>query len=595
MQKDADSCDHGWRRVTRGRPMTHRGSSNRPPAIETTAVGDAEGPEGDAEERLRGGKKERSDEPSASAVDDISAMTKALPSTGKIRRSRRTSRSDQDSDDLAGGPVLSHTASFEGSRGAEDPVAETMMTSLLNGSSTSNQNKPASEAAGGPKTRKLSASKMQELPSLPESLPLQRASSADMEASEAAEYVSELPAGVSQKLKGSSSADQSLLLRRRPEHRADVGPARLSATARHLSFQGSANSATRPVSPRPSARPTSSRTVSSPVAVKHSGTGEKQAEAAWAAKLKRGVPSPLQIDSASSHASTPRIAELRPTSPGQAASPMPPSIPLPPLSLPTYLQLELSSSRPSPLYIYHPSTTGFPYESSKVKFERLLNFLLLPPQLELTLWFGALACLDAWLYTFTILPLRFLIALSVLGRWWGSEFIREAKDLSSYVYFGLGRLWKRSRRKAQDVASALSVSPSRSRAPRPGKKAGAERPAALSRRSTSYVQNGAVSNLGSGNSDQKRHKTSSSYKHRRSRSSPSALMADHKADLLKGLVVIFSCLVLMRFDASRMYHGIRGQAAIKLYVIYNVLEACSDSVKTASGGASSNDCPLKVP
>ena len=28
----------------------------------------------------------------------------------------------------------------------------------------------------------------------------------------------------------------------------------------------------------------------------------------------------------------------------------------------------------------------------------------------------------------------------------------------------------------------------------------------------------------------------------------------------------------MWFDASRMYHSIRGQSAIKLYVIYNVLE-----------------------
>ncbi|KKY14212.1 putative eukaryotic membrane protein family [Diplodia seriata] len=30
----------------------------------------------------------------------------------------------------------------------------------------------------------------------------------------------------------------------------------------------------------------------------------------------------------------------------------------------------------------------------------------------------------------------------------------------------------------------------------------------------------------------------------------------------------------MRFDASKTYHNIRGQAAIKLYVIYNVLEVC---------------------
>jgi hypothetical protein len=49
-------------------------------------------------------------------------------------------------------------------------------------------------------------------------------------------------------------------------------------------------------------------------------------------------------------------------------------------------------------------------------------------------------------------------------------------------------------------------------------------------------------------------------------------MPSHKADILKGLLVIASCAILMRFDASKMYHGIRGQAAIKLYVIYNVLE-----------------------
>lgn len=65
-----------------------------------------------------------------------------------------------------------------------------------------------------------------------------------------------------------------------------------------------------------------------------------------------------------------------------APSPMPQSIPLPPLSLPTYLQLELSSNRPSPLYIHHSPTTDFPYESSSVKMERLINFLLLPPALE---------------------------------------------------------------------------------------------------------------------------------------------------------------------------------------------------------------------
>jgi hypothetical protein len=38
----------------------------------------------------------------------------------------------------------------------------------------------------------------------------------------------------------------------------------------------------------------------------------------------------------------------------------------------------------------------------------------------------------------------------------------------------------------------------------------------------------------------------------------------------------------MRYDASRMYHSIRGQSAIKLYVIYNVLEVC-DRLLSALG------------
>ncbi|KAJ8124054.1 hypothetical protein O1611_g9451 [Lasiodiplodia mahajangana] len=97
-------------------------------------------------------------------------------------------------------------------------------------------------------------------------------------------------------------------------------------------------------------------------------------------------------------------------------SPMLPTIPLPPMSLPTHLQLELAGQRPSPLYIHHSQSDDGPYESSAVKFERLLNALLLPPYLEQVMYFGTLACFDAWLYTFTILPMRFLTAVGVLVR-----------------------------------------------------------------------------------------------------------------------------------------------------------------------------------
>ena len=63
---------------------------------------------------------------------------------------------------------------------------------------------------------------------------------------------------------------------------------------------------------------------------------------------------------------------------------------------------------------------------------------------------------------------------------------------------------------------------------------------------------------------------------------PSNLSAFHKADLLQGLVIICSSMALMTLDASRMYHFIRAQSAIKLYVIYNILEV-GDRLLSALG------------
>ncbi|KOS22090.1 Protein TAPT1 -like protein [Escovopsis weberi] len=63
---------------------------------------------------------------------------------------------------------------------------------------------------------------------------------------------------------------------------------------------------------------------------------------------------------------------------------------------------------------------------------------------------------------------------------------------------------------------------------------------------------------------------------------PSNLSTFHKADLLQGAVIICSSLVLMRLDASRMYHLIRAQSAIKLYVVYNILEV-GDRLLSALG------------
>ncbi|KAI6711759.1 hypothetical protein JHW43_005711 [Diplocarpon mali] len=268
-------------------------------------------------------------------------------------------------------------------------------------------------------------------------------------------------------------------------------------------------------------------------------------------------------------------AKLPPDTP----SPMPQSIPIPPMSIPTYLQLELSSTRPSPLYIYRSGSADIPYESSKIKFERLLNFLLLPPQLEQVLYFGSLACLDAWLYTFTILPLRFFRAAGVLIQWWGHVIAKEARFVIGFIYQGSGRFWHRQRGRGGSTSSV-------------------DRPRGTSRASRSssssapphQFQSGRKPDMGLQNLNSEHLRTEVERKlrqgwgrrHRRTKSQPSSLSSHHKADLLQGAVIICSCIILMRLDASRMYHSIRGQSAIKLYVIFNALEVC-DKLLAALG------------
>lgn len=252
------------------------------------------------------------------------------------------------------------------------------------------------------------------------------------------------------------------------------------------------------------------------------------------------------------------------------------SIPLPPMSIPTYLQLELASTRPSPLYIYRPTTSEYPYESSRVKFERLLHFLLLPPQLEQVLFFGALACLDAWLSTFTILPLRFVKACTILVQWWTQVLVREARFITGFIWHGVGRMWHRQRERGRGMDSA-SQSRDSSRSSRPSIST-----------NPSYIAASRIPEVGTAVAASEASERLKQFKaeierksgpkwgrrHRRSKSQPSTLSPLHKADILNGLVIIASSMVLMSFDASRMYHSIRGQSAMKLYVLYNLLEVC---------------------
>jgi len=73
-----------------------------------------------------------------------------------------------------------------------------------------------------------------------------------------------------------------------------------------------------------------------------------------------------------------------------------------------------------------------------------------------------------------------------------------------------------------------------------------------------------------------------SGRHRRTKSSPSNLTSFHKADLLQGAILVCSSIALMSLDASRLYHLIRAQSAIKLFSIYNLLEV-GDRLLSALG------------
>ncbi|TIB04061.1 hypothetical protein E3P96_01715 [Wallemia ichthyophaga] len=107
-------------------------------------------------------------------------------------------------------------------------------------------------------------------------------------------------------------------------------------------------------------------------------------------------------------------------------------------------------------------------ETENYKSERVSNFLKIPLAIEKVIAFGSLVCLDSFLHTFTILPLRGLIAV---------------------------------------------------------------------------------------------------------KNAPKRLNASQKSDILKlTLFLLLSTFLLLYTEPSRMYHGVRGQDNVKLYVIFNALE-----------------------
>lgn len=60
------------------------------------------------------------------------------------------------------------------------------------------------------------------------------------------------------------------------------------------------------------------------------------------------------------------------------------------------------------------------------------------------------------------------------------------------------------------------------------------------------------------------------------------LPTSRKGDVIRGLIFVLVLALLLQMDTSRIYHNIRGQAAVKLYVMFNVLEI-ADKLFSALG------------
>lgn len=130
--------------------------------------------------------------------------------------------------------------------------------------------------------------------------------------------------------------------------------------------------------------------------------------------------------------------------------------------------------------------SGLSWESRRGRAEHVINFLKVPVQLEPFLTFGHAACIDLFLFNFTYLPFRCMVALGTLFL---SGFSRNQRHMPAFT-------------------------------------------------------------------------------------------RAHAYDLVRGCLILISVWALGAVQVSRVYHYIRGEAIIKLYVLFNILEIFD---KLASG------------
>ena len=141
--------------------------------------------------------------------------------------------------------------------------------------------------------------------------------------------------------------------------------------------------------------------------------------------------------------------------------------------------------------------------------DNIANFLTVPFKIERMVIFGFFVCLDAFAYTLTYLPVRFVYSLYVLGN-----------EVLSYLLF------------------LLLGTVGRGYGPIVGGRGGGGGPAKV---------------VGAGGANRHFHRT-------------------HAYDLMIGFLMIIGVSALQMLNMGRVYHYIRGQNMIKLYVLTGMLE-----------------------
>lgn len=137
--------------------------------------------------------------------------------------------------------------------------------------------------------------------------------------------------------------------------------------------------------------------------------------------------------------------------------------------------------------------------------EKFYIFITIPSKLERFVWYGFFQCADAFLFVFTLLPVRFMIAIWLAI----SKFFRHSAKLF------------------------ISVSPS---------------------------------------DQEPLNSTSSSSTNYDSNVRPPILQPAEICDLLKGIILIVASFAMSYIDMSMLYHIIKSQSVIKLYIFFNMLE-----------------------